>query len=496
MNSKGTHLVFRTLPVIVMLCTMILTSCVEYTSNDDPPYRFFWVIDTRYDNYQTNSSAWYSIYGVKLASSSHVSIYVDQEAIDAGLISEQKADEISQEFDSHVYPLVTQNFSYPEDVDGNGKIILLLYDIKDNYDQTGAYVGGYFYPVDFYSSDSVQAQAPALHSNEGDLIYVDIKHPPSFDWNDTMQTVAHEFQHLVNYSQELRDGNQSGMDTWLDEGLAESAAHLCYGVQQNRIDDYNGYPGINKHPLFYWDRNNVFPNYAKSYLFMQYLRIQSNQGWGIYKTILDSNYRDYRAIIDALDGDPGYSGDPNWGNSSTERFERLLLRWYAANNLSSPSSTYYHYDGSILVDPDLNTGGSVTLDSGAGFVKATTNVFSDPKPWSYFIYLSVNNDGTQEDFGLNDDQYDGIGNFIAVYNNYNTYNVTDTTALPETSYDVLTAVEKTSREYGDKALKSSKIIPRKVDFIPLQKGRDILIDAEVVDPGHMDTNNYEFNYQK
>ena len=149
MNSKGTHLVFRTLPVIVMLCTMILTSCVEYTSNDDPPYRFFWVIDTRYDNYQTNSSAWYSIYGVKLASSSHVSIYVDQEAIDAGLISEQKADEISQEFDSHVYPLVTQNFSYPEDVDGNGKIILLLYDIKDNYDQTGAYVGGYFYPVDF-----------------------------------------------------------------------------------------------------------------------------------------------------------------------------------------------------------------------------------------------------------------------------------------------------------------------------------------------------------
>ncbi len=492
MRKKGTHLVFRTIPVIVMLTIMMLTSCVEYTNNDDPPYRFFWVIDTRYDDYQTNSSAWYSIYGVKLASSSHVSIYVDQEAIDAGLISEQKAAEISQEFDSLIYPSVTQNFSYPEDVDGNGKIILLLYDIKDNYDQTGAYVGGYFYPVDFYSNDSVQAQAPALHSNEGDLIYVDINHPPSFDWNDTLQTVAHEFQHLVNYSQELRDGNQSGMDTWIDEGLAESAAHLCYGVQQNRIDDYNGYAGINKHPLFYWDRNNVFPNYAKSYLFMQYLRIQSDQDWVIYKTILDSNYRDYGAIIDALDGDSGFSGKPDWGNTSTERFERLLLRWYATNNLSSPSSTYYQYDGVIEVDPDLNTDSSVTLGSGAGFVKATNNTFNDPEV--DFVYLSVNGDGTTEDF---DNTYDGNGYFVAVYNYYSdAYEVSGYTALPETSYDVLTTVEKNTREYGDKEVKNSKVIPRKVDFIPLQKGRDILIDAEVVDPGHRDKYENEFNYQK
>ncbi len=49
-------------------------------------------------------------------------------------ISNAQAIRIGQEFDNKIYPLITKNFGEESDVDNNGKINIVIYDIQDDYD--------------------------------------------------------------------------------------------------------------------------------------------------------------------------------------------------------------------------------------------------------------------------------------------------------------------------------------------------------------------------
>lgn len=412
-----------------LVCGVILIQCSdENSTRDEPLYRDFYVLDAT--KQYTDPDAWYTVHTKKLASTNSAIVYVDEAEAD---VSVNDAQQLASEFDAVISPKVTQYFARPLDVDRNGKIVLVVFDIKDNYAFTGAYMGGYFYPYDLFKRDTDNP-----HSNEGDILYIDCN--PQAVPADAKKTLAHEFQHLVNFSNAVRKYNATGAqavcDTWIDEGLAEAAGHLCFGALTDRISYYNAASGIDQHPLFYWDdAGDVLNNYAKSYLFFQYMRAQStadvsaDAGWDIYKNILASDYGDWRAVAAAMQMDDMLSNSA-WGSTDGERFNRLVLRWYAASNIETAGiDAKYSYKGVLGSNPlvgHLYTFTTVNLKSGGGVVKTMNGAFSSPSV--DFIYLSVSGSGSSDDFNSPFADFDY---FVAVYGAYNVDMViTGNTSLP------------------------------------------------------------------
>ena len=251
--------------------------------------------------------------------------------------------------------------------DGDGKLTILLLDIKDGYRKgvNESYVAGYFTPYNFFRD---------TNSNSCDMIYIDTDPALKNDPEDAYSTLAHELQHMMNFVTTLEKrlvydakGEVTDillMDTWIDEGLASAAEWVYTGkTLDDRLSWYynnGGGEGANKitslidkgNNFFVWDNRedeSIYANlddYATVYLFFQWLRIQSNNGQNIYKEIIGSSKGDYMAVTDAASA--RISSSYNNGN-----WERLLGDWLAANYINSTATSgdisRYGYKN----DPDL-----------------------------------------------------------------------------------------------------------------------------------------------
>ncbi|MBV7504384.1 hypothetical protein KW850_03785 [Bacillus sp. sid0103] len=324
----------------------------------------FWVTDFT-TNLDTQITAKLLYSGAK----ANVWVYNNQ-------ITSLDAQKLGKEFDSKIHPLVTNNFGEASDVDVNGKVNILCYDIQDDFDVSGVYVGGYFWAGDLYSVN---------HSNQSEIFYMDTY--PSMgteatkDVTEVYSTLAHEFQHMVNFNRNvLIEGNTDSMDTWLDEAMAMAAEQIYTGqALTDRIDYYNYSNSItNGHSLLYWDENgDTLSNYALSYLFAQYLKIQANQGDSIFKELLNNTHNDYRAVEEVVHKyiNPSLS----FGNFMTSFRTALLLKQatglYGFNGepafeaikpkLYNGLGRQLRGGGAIVKQLDSPTGYTVPTDKGA-----------------------------------------------------------------------------------------------------------------------------------
>ncbi|RST74210.1 hypothetical protein D4T97_011070 [Siminovitchia acidinfaciens] len=272
-------------------------------------------------------------------------------------ITEAQAEEIGLEFDDKIYPVVTENFASESDVNGDGKINILCYNIQDNFPDIQEYVAGYFYAGDLYNEKG---------SNRSEIFYIDTY--PSMGPKDRKDvkaaytTLAHEFQHLVNFNQNVLVEGGEPMDTWLDEGLAMAAEHLYMGqALQDRIYDYNNNPSIrNGHSLIYWDDfGDVIANYSLSYLFMQYIRAQEKtKGNAIYKEILEYPENNYKAVEKA----------------TKKKLGKLMTNFRAALLLKEKTGVYGFNGepGFSTLKPRIYKGQSANLRGGGAIVKEST----------------------------------------------------------------------------------------------------------------------------
>ncbi|MCO7128268.1 Ig-like domain-containing protein [Sporolactobacillus shoreicorticis] len=219
--------------------------------------------------------------------------------VNGNQLSKKDAVALGKTFDQTIFPLDKRYFGTPSDVDHNGKINLLCFDIKDDSaEQNGGFASGYFDPNDLYKGKK---------SNHSEIIYIDTY--PSLDSNKhkkvslAYSTLVHEFQHLINYNQNVLVEKKDEMDTWLDEGLSLAAEQLLAGKPlDDRIDYYNESRSIaNGKSLLYWDNfGDNLANYSLSYLFVQYLYIQCGQPANLFKRIIQDPHNDYRAVQDVI----------------------------------------------------------------------------------------------------------------------------------------------------------------------------------------------------
>ncbi|MDE2995951.1 MAG: T9SS type A sorting domain-containing protein [Bacteroidota bacterium] len=202
-------------------------------------------------------------------------------------------------------------FGPPSDIDGNGKVDVLVHDIKDSFDPGAGnitFTAGYYSPSDL------------TNGNQADIIHLDTY--PSIYGSDgsrrgsefVLQTIAHEYQHLIFAVQ-----HGGGDLTFLDEGLAEWA-EAVNGYAPRNIS-YLAEAGELTRPLLDWRDGFNEPyggslgqDYQRGGLFHHYLAerlgtelvgaIARSDGSGVgnYTKLMTDNFLDVSFLRDLIQG--------------------------------------------------------------------------------------------------------------------------------------------------------------------------------------------------
>jgi len=350
---------------VFAILAMSFFSCDINKEDPETIARQFWAQD------MTNGRR-YQLKADLLAEGTYCNVWVER---DSG-VSEAAARQMANAYDNNIYQKMINTFSIRNFVyqgasfsnileladaftDGDGKLTILLLDIKDGYIEkvNEAYVAGYFWAVNL--NENIPTHNIYKYSNECDMIYIDTE-PGLSDNNkieEAYKTLAHEMQHLMNYTTS-NVNRKYVMDTWIDEGLSAGAEWVYLekydagrlgwfnnnGVYYANSSEKRGSGLIDKgNNFFVWGNREesdqskkiyaTQDDYATVYLFFQWLRIQG--GNDIYKKIITSEDIDYNAVV---------------GNMTDfSSWDELLETWLAANRIMSPSGTY-GYKG----DPDLD----------------------------------------------------------------------------------------------------------------------------------------------
>lgn len=247
------------------------------------------------------------------------------------------------------YSTITSIYGTHTDVDKNGKVILLFFNINGEKVTGGSYVGGYFYYGDLIEG----------YGNNAEILYIDSLN----GLDEAPNTVIHEFQHLINYNMnKLELGYES--DTWINEALSESAEIVYSDTPNDRIKYFNNNHDTPYGRYFYtWE--SIVANYASASIFMYWLGIQANNNYYIYQDIAKapSPYRGrYQAVLNAVKYRIPDLSDSDWS--------KILSTWFEANYKNDqngilgyknkiPTMTKYVLKASIDTQINIYPGGAI-----------------------------------------------------------------------------------------------------------------------------------------
>ena len=214
-----------------------------------------------------------------------------------------------------IYQTLTQPFGAPPDIDANGKVILLLLNIRDT-NHGNQYTAGFFNPAD--QSRGVLRNPGfrgfPIRSNEADMLYIDTQ-PLNPDSADAHNVVAHELLHLIHWGHDPHEA------TWVDEGCAGYASFLCgYSVLEH-VAAFERRPSIS---LITWPESDVdaLPHYGATFLWMLYLHEQHG-GLEMLTEIVKNRGTSLTGVTDALAS-----------NGVTQKISDIFNNWKLANYVS------------------------------------------------------------------------------------------------------------------------------------------------------------------
>lgn len=217
--------------------------------------------------------------GRLVARGNHCNVFIERE--NNGIFAEQSAQTFSQiadNFDKKVFPTVTDwfgrpkisaEFSLPDD-----RIFIFLVDIRDRFDE--GYVAGYFDHRDL----------EGLFGNQKPVFFMDISPgtPGSLEDknNSFYRTMAHELQHMVNFSIRHAAG-VADQDRWLDEGLAMFSEYIYsgeVGEDSQRVPPTPHFERFLENPAVnilsnskesWFREDSLYRQYGASFMFVAYM---------------------------------------------------------------------------------------------------------------------------------------------------------------------------------------------------------------------------------
>jgi hypothetical protein len=258
-------------------------------------------------------------------------IFVEDALWNNGRVTQAAVDAMKNAFDSStpadptkgIYQLDTQYFGNPPNVDIDARIIILVLDVKDGWNGSGAYVAGYFQPFNEYPEGAVQTLGSNRHSNEAEIYYVDGNPTDlrtAYGITVASSTTAHEFQHMINWNYSHSNGTTPL--TFVNEGLSEAAMALCGYTFENPKYYYSN---TNLSFLSWGTTSNILQDYSRAGLFTWYLIEQF--GSDVAKKIVQSTATGVAGYNDALS---------QMGTSKT--FDDVLKSFAVANAIDDKSA--------------------------------------------------------------------------------------------------------------------------------------------------------------
>jgi hypothetical protein len=254
----------------------------------------------------------------------------------------------------------------------NGKLTILLLDIKDDFPKTDSYVAGYFFLGNFYPRGKIEGTAH--YSNGVDMIYIDTYPGLEGSYEQAYSTLAHELQHLINFVTSIYT-ERDFTDTWVDEGLSSFAEYLYFGENlPGKCEWFSNMSEtiVNGNNFFVWDNHEEEPlaildDYATVYLFFRWLHLQAGNE-SIFYEIENSDYSDYQAVTSAA-----AKINLSWNN-----WEALLGNWLAANY--SPTNPEYGYKNDSYLQETIKikpiAGLTISLYPGEGVYSIINGSYS------------------------------------------------------------------------------------------------------------------------
>lgn len=231
-------------------------------------------------------------------------------------ITREQAKAVAQKFDAiygpettifgDTYKTVYENTSGIEEselVPPEEKISILICDIFGDYssNQSGGILG-YFWNKDFFYDDVTKSQG--IRSNEAEIFYIDSHFLDAFT-DMTYSTLAHEFQHMLNYvNKDIKHGKTPTV--WYNEMLSMVCEDLLQdfiGIEdkdspRGRLPQFNYGYAFNGAEEWFNDANTL-NSYAHAYAFGAFIT-RNYGGASLVKYIMENDYVDLDSIIDAI----------------------------------------------------------------------------------------------------------------------------------------------------------------------------------------------------
>ncbi len=274
-------------------------------------------------------------------------IYVDNAAPANGL-SSFDLDTLARVFDGKLYAVDTTAFGRESDVDGNGKVIVLMTPLVNKLvtkkaceDPTGGFVAGFFFGADidpFYASDSRFNHAEVFYSLVADRDSVlSCPHSVNEVKHVVPVTFIHEFQHMISYNQHVLARGGDPEVLWLNEGLSHFAEELggrsflpTDSATFSRFvigDLYNAYQYLNAtgdHYLLPTEGIGSLAERGAAWLFARYLVDQERADTSVAATA---------AVTRSLEATT-LTGAANIANVTGVGFDQTVSNWALANYVS------------------------------------------------------------------------------------------------------------------------------------------------------------------
>ena len=171
-------------------------------------------------------------------------------------------------FDQTLYPIDTTAFGRPTDIDGNGRLIVLMTPrvnalVDETECLTDGFITGYFFGFDLVSTD-------ANRSNRGEVFYMltpdadgefSCEHSVDEVAELVPSTFIHELQHMISYGAHvIQRGSTRDEETWLNEGLSLIAEELGSLYYEEKYPPGTCGPGIRT------DCEQLFPDSSQGFI--------------------------------------------------------------------------------------------------------------------------------------------------------------------------------------------------------------------------------------
>jgi hypothetical protein len=181
------------------------------------------------------------------------------------VVADAAVEKIKKSFDETIYPIDTKVFGqeWKPGIDGDERITLLMFDIKDGFNGQGGFVAGYFFAGDQFLQSQIPSNIP-VKSNEREMFYLDLN-PGDPSSDRYMSVVAHEFQHMIHFHQDAKEL------TWVNESCSQIAPYLCGFGHAGQITSFMKTPD---NSLTAWAQDQMLANYGQVYLWNYFLMNQ------------------------------------------------------------------------------------------------------------------------------------------------------------------------------------------------------------------------------